>query len=88
MPFSYASHMQMTHGKLMRYCVSTLDGHIAAHSLTNIFYILFEDALQFECADEVTVDYIITRNKQDFVETKIPLVTPQELLALLSKNKA
>ncbi len=26
--------------QLMRYCVSTLDGHIAAHSLTNIFYIL------------------------------------------------
>ncbi|MBQ3671732.1 MAG: PIN domain-containing protein [Treponema sp.] len=115
---------------LMRYCVSTLDGHIAAHSLTNIFYILheglnkpleecrnniiklctlfkvaavqkdnilravsnldfsdFEDALQFECAEEVLVDYIVTRNKQDFAETSIPLVTPKELVELLQNKK-
>ncbi len=57
-------------------------------AVNNLSFKDFEDALQFECADEVTVDYIITRNKQDFAETKIPLVTPQELLALLSKNKA
>ena len=111
---------------IFRYCVSTLNGYIAAHSLTNIFYILhdslnkpleecreniiklssffsvvsvgkdnilravrnlsfddFEDALQTECAEEVAVDCIVTRNPKDFSTATVPVVTPKELLNLL-----
>ncbi len=113
---------------VFRYCVSTLNGYIAAHSLTNIFYILhdslnkpleecreniiklcsffnvvsvgkdnilravrnipfddFEDALQAECAEEVAVDCIVTRNPKDFAAATVPVVTPKELLNLLRK---
>lgn len=115
---------------LFRYCVSTLDGYIAAHSITNIFYILheslnrpleecreniiklcsffnvvsigkdkilravqnlsfndFEDALQTECADEVAVDFIVTRNPKDFVVAAVPVITPKDILDLLRNGK-
>ena len=42
-PFATDSRM------LLRYCVSSVDGFIAAHSLTNIFYILhgsFEKSIE------------------------------------------
>lgn len=40
----------------------------------------FEDALQYFCAAEGGVDYIITRNKKDYPESKIHVVSPVEFL--------
>lgn len=50
----------------------------------------FEDAIQYYSAIEVSSDFLITRNKQDFPQTqsRIPIFTPDEFLALLSSELA
>ena len=40
----------------------------------------FEDAVQYSVAESNNVDYIITRNKKDFEEHDIPIMTPREFL--------
>ena len=40
----------------------------------------FEDCLVATCAKSIHCDYIVTRNKKDFEEFDIPLLTPSELL--------
>lgn len=40
----------------------------------------FEDCLVAICAKSIHCDYIVTRNKKDFEEFGIPLLTPEELL--------
>lgn len=107
------------------YCTNgKIDGFIAAHSITDIFYILrkdfsvqerrqiildlldilevvdldkhkiivalknnsfsdFEDCLQSESALAVNADYIITRNKKDFADSAVKVVTPSEFLVLV-----
>lgn len=40
----------------------------------------FEDCLVATCAKSIHCDYIITRNKKDFQEFDIPILTPTELL--------
>lgn len=102
-----------------------IDGCIAAHSVSNIFYILrkeysaeerrtilvdlcrlfhvegidenkimnalqnscfkdFEDCLQMECAESYAVDYIVTRNKDDFVCSSIPCISPNDLCKMIN----
>ena len=43
----------------------------------------FEDAVQYAAGEDITVDYIITRNTSDFVSAAIPVVTPAELLKIV-----
>jgi len=43
----------------------------------------FEDAVQYAAGETIAVDYIVTRNKSDFTSTIMPVVSPDELLALL-----
>lgn len=98
-----------------------IDGCIAAHSVTNAFYILrkelaaderrkilsdlcrlltvvgiekeklisalenedfsdIEDCLQAECAKEFKADYIVTRNINDYRNSAIPAILPDEFL--------
>ena len=98
-----------------------IDGCIAAHSVTNAFYILrkditdderrkvlsrlcrlltvvgidkeklisalenddfsdVEDCLQTECAKEFKADYIVTRNINDFKNSAVPAILPDEFL--------
>lgn len=45
-------------------------------------FIDFEDAVQYYAALAQKVDYLITRNKKHYINTKIPVVTPQEYLAI------
>ena len=40
----------------------------------------FEDAMQYFSALRENVDCIITRNKKDFSEAKIPVYEPQEFI--------
>ena len=47
----------------------------------------FEDSLQYLSAQEAEADFIITRNKTDFKESKIPVVTPVEFLAQLKHGR-
>jgi predicted nucleic acid-binding protein len=44
----------------------------------------FEDCLMATCAKSIRCDYITTRNKKDFEEFDIPVLTPTELLQQLS----
>ena len=41
----------------------------------------FEDGLQYYSAIENQIDVIITRNKKDFRNSKIPVLTAKEFLA-------
>ena len=43
----------------------------------------FEDAIQSATALKVKADFIITRNIKDFIESKIPSLTPTELISRL-----
>ncbi|MDR0321662.1 MAG: PIN domain-containing protein [Treponema sp.] len=43
----------------------------------------FEDAVQYAAGESIAVDYIVTRNKADFASASIPVVHPDELLAIL-----
>jgi len=42
----------------------------------------FEDAVQYYTALEQKVDYLVTRNKKDYIVIQIPVVTPQEYIAV------
>lgn len=44
----------------------------------------FEDCLVAACAKSIRCDYIVTRNKKDFEEFDVPILTPSELLQQLS----
>jgi predicted nucleic acid-binding protein len=44
----------------------------------------FEDAVQFVVGEGLSVDYIVTRNTQDFSSGNIPAVTPEQFLFFFS----
>ncbi|GIK54992.1 MAG: PIN domain-containing protein [Chloroflexi bacterium] len=100
-----------------------VEGLLAAHSITNLFYIVsrlanrqtavttiadllnsfrvatvddqvirtaqalswkdFEDAVQMAAALNANLDYIVTRNPQDFETQPVPVLTPAAFLTLL-----
>ncbi len=43
----------------------------------------FEDCLQSECASSYRADYIVTRNLDDFSESIVPAIDPQEFCTML-----
>ena len=43
----------------------------------------FEDAVQYYSAGRIHADYLITRNPHDFPSEGLPVVSPDEFLALL-----
>lgn len=44
----------------------------------------FEDAVQAACAEHAQADYLITRDKSGFRRSAVKILTPAELLALLT----
>lgn len=46
----------------------------------------FEDAMQYHTALENNLDIIVTRNKRDFKNTKLPILTAQEYVELKRIN--
>lgn len=61
--------------------IAAVDEKVIDLSLTANFKD-FEDAVQYYSAIQVKADCIITRNKDDYVNDKIPVLTPEEFLAL------
>jgi len=53
------------------------------HQAVNLDWDDFEDAVQYVAGEAIAVDYIVTRNKSDFASAVLPVVSPDELLALL-----
>jgi hypothetical protein len=47
----------------------------------------FEDAIQFYSALHASADYLLTRNAGDFPTGILPIMTPDEFLALLNPEK-
>ena len=45
---------------------------------------LFEDAVQYASGEAISVDFIVTRNTTDFASALLPVVTPNELLNILT----
>ncbi|MCB0523646.1 MAG: PIN domain-containing protein [Saprospiraceae bacterium] len=43
----------------------------------------FEDGIQYYCAEENQIEFILTRNVKDFSKSKLPVQTPTEFLAAL-----
>jgi predicted nucleic acid-binding protein len=62
----------------------SLDDKITELALSDDKFPDFEDGLQYYSAIENRVDIIISRNKKDFKNSKIPVMTAKEYL---SKNK-
>ena len=58
--------------------VEKIDGEKIFRALINENFKDFEDRLQIECAIAIDADYIITRDKNDFVGSEISCVTPGE----------
>jgi predicted nucleic acid-binding protein len=46
----------------------------------------FEDNLHIACAMQSHLDAIVTRNRNDFADSPVLVLTPAELLALLAKS--
>lgn len=59
----------------------TLDDKITELALSDDNFPDFEDGLQYYSAIENQIDIIITRNKKDFKNSKIPVLTAKEFLA-------
>lgn len=61
--------------------VLSLDDKIIELALNDEHFSDFEDGLQYYSAIENEVDIIITRNKKDFKNSKLPVLTTKEYLA-------
>ena len=59
----------------------SLDDKITELALSDDNFPDFEDGLQYYSAMENQIDVIITRNKKDFKNSKIPVLTAKEFLA-------
>jgi predicted nucleic acid-binding protein len=44
----------------------------------------FEDAVQFASGESLQVDYIVTRNTKDFSSSTISVITPENLVKMLT----
>ena len=47
----------------------------------------FEDAVQAAVADSQGIDYIVTRNLKDYKNSKVPALSPSQLLERLNERK-
>ena len=61
--------------------VLALDDKITVLALSDESFPDFEDGLQYYSAIENHIDVIITRNKKDFKNSKLPVLTAKEFLA-------
>lgn len=85
--FILQAHYKMTYNavvalfaKIVELChITTVDAQTVENAITSDFND-FEDALQYDSALRVKTDYIVTRNKQDFISSAISVFTPEEFL--------
>lgn len=61
--------------------ISGINKDMILRSLSRENFSDFEDCLQDECAFQIEADYIVTRNKKDFENSKIPVVLPEEFIS-------
>ncbi|PID94088.1 MAG: PIN domain nuclease [Bacteroidetes bacterium] len=61
--------------------ILNLNDKIIELALSDELFLDFEDGLQYYSAIENNVDMILTRNKKDFKNAKIPVLTAREYLS-------
>ena len=71
--------------KLINYTieVASVDGSIISQAL-DTDWDDFEDCVQYYVGESISVDYIVTRNPDDFTDGNIKVVTPDELLNIIA----
>ncbi len=84
------SHSDADRRKMLKKLCSVLKVTGASHeSICNAIeregFLDFEDCLQDECAKEVSADFIVTRNTDDFFCSKVKPLTPHEFLEIVEK---
>lgn len=62
--------------------ISDLNTKKIMAALDNDKFIDFEDCLQEQCAVEEVADYSVTRNPDDFIESRVKVIQPDELVSL------
>lgn len=62
--------------------ISDLNTKKIMAALDNDKFIDFEDCLQEQCAVEEVADYIVTRNPDNFIESRVKVIQPDELVSL------
>lgn len=55
-------------------------------SALNLSWRDFEDAVQYSVAKSNEIDYIITRNTEDFSDSEISIVTPEDFIKILLED--
>ncbi|MBR4677934.1 MAG: PIN domain-containing protein [Bacteroidales bacterium] len=90
--FATASYVMSAHNKMAHTEIKNLFSDFVKHGIITPVdsktineslkseFIDFEDAMQYYSALRENADIIITRNKNDFAASKIPVFTPQEFL--------
>jgi len=63
--------------------VATVDGSIITQALDSDWDDL-EDCVQYYVGESISVDYIVTRNPNDFKNEKIKVILPEELLDIVA----
>ena len=63
--------------------IATVDGSIISQAL-DTDWDDFEDCVQYYVGESISVDYIVTRNPDDFTDGNIKVVTPDELLNIIA----
>ncbi len=58
------------------FAVEGLDKYKLIEALQDMLFHDFEDCLQMCCASSFNADYIITRNEDDFMNSRIPSIAP------------
>ena len=66
--------------------VAAVDEKVIDLSLASTFKD-FEDAVQYYSALHVRVDCLITRNKADYRVDRLPVMTPEEFLAIIGDER-
>jgi predicted nucleic acid-binding protein len=122
-------HLELSK-RVLQCCQSLVDGYIAVHTFSNMFYILhetedfsieecrntfnkllyvfdvaslnksdviaavnneafddLEDSMQHQSSISSELDYIVTRNVDDFEKAIVPAITPEEFLKLVHAEK-
>lgn len=67
--------------------VEGIDVKKLRNALVNEEFPDFEDCLQMECARDFRADYIVSRNLEDFKNSNIPCVDPDEICRIIKNQR-
>ncbi len=82
--FSIDERRKILSGLCKILTVVGIDYNKISNALNNENFSDIEDCLQMECAKEFSANYIITRNIDDFVNSEIKPILPDDFLLLMN----